>query len=463
MKQKSNAIAIATTAATETALGDTSGRPTANAAGRGAGVIGGHGLAPHAFAFHALAPRAAGRRPDAAGIGGVLLAAVLAGAALTAGGCASSKTGPTQKEAATLQWNQARAAVLFGLARDQYNNGNFDTSRKTIDDALKLDPKNPQLHMLAARISIELNQLDLAQQSLATTRELAPKDAEACYYAGIVAQRWQKWDEALADYTAASERAPTELAYLMARAEMLVLLDRNDEALSLLQEKVTFFDHSGPLRDAVGQLLMQKHDYAAAAELFRQASVLAEDDPTLRQHLALALYYGGNFRDSADLLMRLVETDDGVKDGSLFLALGECQLQLDRAQDARGSFERAAELSTGDPAAHLGVAKAALALGDLRRADLAVRKAIVLQPDSGEATLLLGYLRLRQGRNDEALGAFRRAAQLDRTDPTPLCMIGYTLSKSGKNDQAMEFYGRALKLKPDDRFASELMASIEGE
>ena len=49
---------------------------------------------------------------------------------------------------------------------------------------------------------------------------------------------------------AASDKAPAELPYLLARAEMLVELERSEEAMTLLQGKVVYFENSAAIRDA---------------------------------------------------------------------------------------------------------------------------------------------------------------------------------------------------------------------
>src|SRR5690349_8169529 len=98
-----------------------------------------------------------------------LIAVALFGAATLAGGCAGNKK-ETSKQAAGQRWNAARAGVLLTLARDQYASGNFDKCRKTLDDALKLDPENPQLHLLSAKLSIEQGQLELAERELLLVR-----------------------------------------------------------------------------------------------------------------------------------------------------------------------------------------------------------------------------------------------------------------------------------------------------
>src|SRR5438445_7233192 len=96
-----------------------------------------------------------------------LLAAALATLPLVAG-CGSSgdrKTyGQEQKELAQKQWAGARANVLASLAKEQYENGNFDNCRKTIDEALKMDPDNVPLRVLSSKLAIEQSNLELAEK-----------------------------------------------------------------------------------------------------------------------------------------------------------------------------------------------------------------------------------------------------------------------------------------------------------
>jgi Flp pilus assembly protein TadD len=207
---------------------------------------------------------------------------------LVAAGCTGKKR-PTQREQAHRQWNAARANVLHGLAKGQYELGNFERSQRTVNEAMALDPENPLLHVLAAKLAIEQGRLEIAEQHLARARVLAPNHAEAYYLSGVIFQRWQQPQTAFDFYSQAHERAPAELAYLLAQAEMLVFMDRAPEALAMLQERVIYFEHSAVIRDAVGQLLMQEGRYREAADMFRQASILATDDMVIREHLALAL------------------------------------------------------------------------------------------------------------------------------------------------------------------------------
>ncbi len=373
-------------------------------------------------------------------------------------GCAPMKN--KQKEAATQEWNHARANVLHSLARDQYTTGNFDKSRQTVDEALGLDPQNAGLRILSAKLNIEQGRLEAAEQDLKLARLAAPKNAEAEYLAGVIFQRWQKPETAYTFYKAASEKAPAELAYVMARAEMLVAMDQPAEALKLLKEKVVYFEHSATIRDAVGQLLVQQKQYREGVDMLRQASILATDDLSIREHLTLAMFYAGQHREAADALARLTKKEPYTQRSDLLAALGECQIQLGQYREARATLETATNLDPSSPGIWLSHAKAAIQLNDLKRAEVSLRKSLAVAPDNSEAHLMLGYMRVRQNRLAEALPEFRKASALDQGDTVSLCMIGYALEHMGKPEQAIQYYSKALRLKPNDEMASKFLASV---
>ncbi len=389
-----------------------------------------------------------------------LLLIVAAVAALT-GSNRSASEQKTQRQAATQQWNQARAGVMLSLANDQYKTGNFDKARSTVDEAQSIDPENINLYILSAQIALEQNRLELADKQLAEARKRDPKNAQALYLSGVVAQRWQKLELALDCYTQSSDNQPSELAYLLARTEMLVMLNRRPEALSALQDKVIYFEHSAALRDAVGQLLMQDKKYAQAADLFRQACVLASDDLSLRERLALAQFYNADYRAASETLEKLVESEQFSARGDLLAVLGEAQLQTGRNVESRQSFQKATDLNPASTSAWLGLCKAAMALNDYRRADGAIRRAISLAPENADAQLLLGYLRLKQDRPDDAIRAFQIANRLNPADSSPVCMIGHVLERQGRHDEALVWYGKALKINPQDELALRLMTMAQ--
>ncbi len=180
---------------------------------------------------------------------------------------------------------------------------------RRVDDALKLDPENAAAARPVGQARDRAGPARAGRQGArrspaSSTRRTPRRTTSAASSASAGRSRRQAFEF----YTAAAEKAPAELAYLMAKAEMLVAMDRSDEALALLQDKVVYFEHSAGIRDAVGQLLMQPRAVRAKRSTCsaRRASSRRGRLP-IREHLALALFYDKQYREAADVLGKLRE------------------------------------------------------------------------------------------------------------------------------------------------------------
>jgi len=389
--------------------------------------------------------------------------AAIAFVGVVASGCDSSVMKPHSppKAVVTEKWNNARADVLGSLAQEQYKGGNLDKARESVDNGLKLNPKNVQLRILSGKIALEQGNLDLAEKEFRLAQLQDVTSGEADYLCGVVYQRWQKPQVAYELYVSAVGKAPNELAYVLAAAEMLVDMNRSDDALNMLRAKADSFEHSAEIRDAIGLLLTGKGRYAEAISFLQQATMLATDDSTIHEHLAMARYFNKDYREAAELFAKLVSQEKYKQRVDLYLALGESDEQIGRLDDAKASFATATQVSPGTPEAWVRLGKVSLEKNDIRRAEMALRKASSLDVASGEANLLLGYIRLRQNKLDEAMPYFKKACALNQSDTVSLCMVGYVNEKAGRTDEAIQCYAKALKLHPGDELATKLMASID--
>lgn len=377
--------------------------------------------------------------------------------ATSAAGCNS---GDKRKAEARAEWNAARAKVLLGLATDQFANGNLNASRKTCNDALQLSDRIPGLYILKAKLDIDQGNLLQARDALDAALTLQPEAAEPNYLKGVVAERWQEPQKALEHYQVACEAEPGELAYLFAAAEMLVELDRADEAAEMLEARLIYFESSAELRDMLAQIRMEQGKFSQAADLFRQAGILAPTELAYREREALAVLQSGKAARAVELLTRLVNDPANADRLSLQLGLGEAQLQAGNASAARATFQRATRKEERNVAAWLGLAKASLHSGETARAELAISRVAGLNPtarQSADAALLHGYLRLQQGKVSDAARHFAQAGRLDPQDPLAPVMYGLCLDRLGRTADAAGYWGRALELDPEDELARELL------
>ena len=375
-------------------------------------------------------------------------------------GCNSGGLTPDQKAQANKQWNDARANVLAGLASDQYKDGSLDKCQTTLEQALRLEPENANLHLLAAKLAIEQSNLEAAQQHLSEVRTLDPKNAEADYLLGVVYQRREQLEHARAAYADAVAKNPTELSYLLANAETLVALGKPSEALKLLQSKALVFEHSGVIRDEIGQLLIQQNRYEEGIAELREASILSSDDATIREHLAFALFANKQFSESAECFERLMTEPGYEKRADVFAAMGECQSRDHQYSQARKNYELATQINPSCYGYWLGLAKTNAQEKDLAGAEIAVRRSLSLEPDSSEARCLLGFVKLKQNQLPESLAAFHEAAELNPQDSFCVCLEGYLCARMGRIADARSFYSSALRLDPHNEFASRLLSSI---
>ena len=364
-----------------------------------------------------------------------------------------------QRVQARARWDDARARVLEGLASDQLAAGQLEDARKTCDEALAASGRVAAVHLLAARIDVERDDLPAARAALERARLLEPAPAtlaEIEHLAGAIAERWQQADRAAEHHRRASELAPSEPGYLIAYAEALMAGGDAPAAAAALAGRATYFEGDAAVRDALGQVRAAQGQHAQAAAAFREASTLAPQDAAVRERLALSLIAAGEPAEAAVLLENLVADPANADRASLHAALGEARLARKQPDAARAAFQKAARLDAGSPATWLGIAKASLDAGELSRADAALRRAAALDPDSPALRLMAGYVRLRQDRPREAMAEFLRAADADPSDPLPHAMVALCLKQLGRDGEAAAHVGRALDLDPADPLALAL-------
>ncbi len=133
----------------------------------------------------------------------------------------------------------------------------------------------------------------------------------------------------------------------------------------------------------------------------------------------------------------------------LFASRGAASLELGRAAEALGDFDRAL---AADPGQANTWSNRGLALSALERFDEALvcyDRALALAPQSAAAHNNRGDTLLKLRRFDEALQSFDGAAAINPSDWASLNNRGATLSQMGRMDEALESYSRALTFNPE--------------
>lgn len=392
-----------------------------------------------------------------------LLKITLAAAALSVpllAGCQNKNQHDEWVDQADNRWLTLRSALMLDMAQQQFETGDLDQSEKTLREAIAMHPSNPKLHVLDGRIQLERGRLERAFQMFRMALELDEKNAEAHYYQGLVLQRWQKHQEAYDHYALAYENQADNPAYLVAMSEMLVALDRIDDGIALLEDKLTYFDQSGGLRIAVGHLYRMNNRPDQAAHYFKQASLLEPDNLKIREDLALAQIACGKTDQGIVTLQDLLKQDAMRDRADLKRTLAGAYLDANRTTDARNLYLDLGRGDHADASDWVKLAQLSWRENDLGGTLQAANRVVTMAPNRHEGYLFAGMVWHKRGNLEEALRMFDRAAQRAPKDAEPLILRGLALQRAGRLAAAAEAYEAALKRSPDDARAQRLLQSV---
>lgn len=366
------------------------------------------------------------------------------------------------------RWNTVKSSIAIQMAEDQFNAGQLGLAQKTIEEAMANDLKNPQLWVMGGRIALEKSELETAYQRLAKAIEYGEemegysqkKKAEPYYYQGIVDQRWQRYDSAKDKYILAYERDPENVAYFLAKCEMMVQLDQLAEAASELESKTSYFDQNATVRALLGHVYRRQGNHEKAALWFKQASMLAPEDMKLKEEVARSQMEVGRFGDAARGFKELINAEYGATRTDLHRLLAESYVKAGKLHEAKDQYTKLTGLDRTSIHDWSKLGELSYRLGDDGTALQAANRLINLAPDDHRGYLLAGMVWNKRDRLDRALSMFDRAAELAPNDTTPLILRGIALQKNDRPAAAADAYKQALSLDPDNKRAQHLLTSV---
>jgi predicted Zn-dependent protease len=305
-----------------------------------------------------------------------------------------------------------RAATQYDLASQRFHSGELELALESITSSIALNPEVAGSHLLHGRIELELGMADAALAAFedGLVADAPEPDPDFHYYSGVALERLGRLDDALASYRSAVEAEPTAAAYALAVAEVLIDLDRLDEAQARLESAGEQFDAHPGFRQALGHIALLRGDAGKAVHYFTEAVVVSPDDPVLLEDLALALVAAERFADADAALRRLGHLGGDARRPDLQLLRASCLLQLDRPVEARAILLGMTEDEGGiDPEVWVRLVDVAIVLDDdwlLRRSS---DRLIAIAPGRCEGYLALALWQRGRGDLPGALRSARRA------------------------------------------------------
>ncbi|MHC4712113.1 MAG: tetratricopeptide repeat protein [Planctomycetota bacterium] len=160
--------------------------------------------------------------------------------------------------------------------------------------------------------------------------------------------------------------------------------------------------------------------------------------------------------------------ESGLED---LLKAGFAADRAGRLTIAKEYFQRAADLGTGDPRPHAALGRLYAKMSGFNytskkqafeAAIYHFEKAIALGGENADFLNDLGCIFLQTKRLENAENALRRATEIGKS-PIYWCNLGITLKRQGKNGEAIEAFKAAVELLEDMKEANFYLAGLYGE
>ena len=271
---------------------------------------------------------------------------------------------------------------------------------------------------------------------------------------GHIQRQNGRLDEAVTRYRRAAELAPTSPVPLLALADTLRQMDRGPDALTTYERALALnlpADRRHDVLRALLDLSLAVGDVPRARTWHQRLVAASPASASVRRELADALVTRRLFSDAItefQALTRALAGDNRVLPPVL-RDLGRAQMQVGQLDEALVTFRRALALA----GAGTGVRRELLDdLTELhtRRHDLDAWVTELAQQGgaSWERLMLLGRLHAEQGRSEQAIAAYRRAAALRPGDIDALVQIVQLLAQSARFDELIAARRRLAAAAP---------------
>lgn len=242
-----------------------------------------------------------------------------------------------------------------------------------------------------------------------------------------------------------------------------------DEAMALAERAVTTApdNGSGWLAKALAARCLGQH--AEVLSLLRRAAELRPNHSRTLLILASELEDEGQLGQAAAALRPVLGRGSNLEQAQVAAAMGRLQMQLGEAKAARGALKDAVQRAPAAVEIWEEVARAYLFSdepADLQAAMTHAEAAVKLGPEVASAQLTLGKVLEKQGRQPEALDAYRKATQIDPNYDAARAKVARLALETEQPRLAREAADELVRRNPasaDNQFMLGLVAAGTGE
>ena len=346
----------------------------------------------------------------------------------------------------------------------------FDaTSRKQIREAggqVRLYPRDAEANGRLGMLLHAHQRYEFAEPLYLRARLLDPNSFSWAYYLGIVQGRLGKPAEASSSLRLAMQLEPDYLPARLALAEALRKLGELEESRELYRRIVKDRPESASGWAGLGRISWEAGEVSEAVKNYRQAVDRFPRYGAAHYALGLAHRSLGNLKKAQEHLSQFQRhsaqkppVEDRLLDavqalGSRtghFLREGFVLREGRKYKEAAAAFEEVLKLEPSHAIAHANLVSLYIALRNPAKVEEHYRSAVAGDPGLYKTHYNFGTYLGWRGRTGEAVGALRKAVEINPFHADSHSNLGHLLAQLGKSAEAEKHMRLAIRHQPNFR------------
>jgi predicted Zn-dependent protease len=336
------------------------------------------------------------------------------------------------------------AVTLFVRAAAAYHNGQLDSARHLVEEALRLDPRSGRAHALLGLVLARQNAIQGALRNLREAHEIEPSDRDYAYDYAVLLVQDRQFTSAAPILESLHRRSP-EADDVLVNLARAYAGERNSQKLCALAADLPSQDYANQsLLKALATILASSRQTAAVEKLWEHAIDHDPDSPLPYAALAELWIAEGQPRRAQALLGGVPAAARGPV---YSYALGETQMALHDYDQALQSFRRLTQQLPGNGMAWQRLVQCSLLAGRLEDAAQAAAQASRRFPLGTEFSYQEAVAEYMLGRTSVAITALKPVLETaDRRDARPSLLMAVLESETGNYQSAIRYFGQAQQL-----------------
>ena len=273
--------------------------------------------------------------------------------------------------------------------------------RKAIAGEPLLEVSGENDPLAAAGAALRRGDLSAALKQLHAAVLANPARTEAHRLLGVASRLDEQFEQSVDAYTTAIRARPTDERARMGLADVLIDLERFNEAAQVLKETIEALPATVQAHYRLGRLYQSMGKYPEALkelEYTAQFTPLVGQDP-LYEMVALIYASQADFAHATEALRKQVAVNPNNADAHRRLADG--YVRQERTLEAMAEFTAALLIDRRNVLSLVGISQLQFRAGNHEAAARAARSALQVEPSYAEARYVLAMSLMRAGQSDE--------------------------------------------------------------